>query len=669
MAFKPKKPLSRRDFLKAAAVSATAALVQVNGGMVAAMPHRSVTTSSAKQGGFNESPMLRARVEAGVLPPVEERLPPNPQVITPIEEVGIYGGVGRVLTANPNALHGDPQAIMGTELVLRIASDFSSITGGLVERWEFNSELTEQTLYLRQGLKWSDGQPFTTSDFIFAWEDCQMNSELRPAGPNNDWRIGAERTPMMMEAVDDYTLKLSFVEPHPLIILSEGFYAGSQWGGIEGLFAPRHYGEQFHPSYTDPEAVNAMSQEAGFETWIQHFTDRMRVQSTLPAQIDLPAMTAYIRIDDAPDRHVYERNPYYWKVDTAGNQLPYIDTVDVAVISEQETQTARLIAGNIDLFGNFSTLSNLPLYQQNEESANIRTLLWRSTTPGYAIFYPNLTVQNPELRAFFQNKDVRHALSLGLDRDEINTLVHFGLGEPRQWAMWPNSKYYREGDERHWADFDRDQANALLDAAGYAERDGDGFRLYPNGERISWVLQFDTSVPDMGPTFELARDYWAELGLDMSLRSISRALLDELIAANDIDMATWLGDISDITWPNFPRVMLPGVTNAKWGRAWELWLLQRGTNELEEEPPDEVKAQHERWVAMRAAATDEEHIRIAREMWDWYYDYLPAFATVGTPKPVVLKQNLGNFPAEGIWGFAAIRTIPVNPEQFFFRPV
>jgi peptide/nickel transport system substrate-binding protein len=293
--------------------------------------------------------------------------------------------------------------------------------------------------------------------------------------------------------------------------------------------------------------------------------------------------------------------------------------------------------------------------------------MWNSTYPGRVILYPNLTAKNEDVRAFFQNKDVRHALSLALNRPEINEVVHFGLGEPRQWAMWPNSRYYREGDTEHWAAYSPDEANALLDAAGYSERDGEGFRLFPNGDRIRWILQYSVDQQDVPATLELAAEYWREIGLETSLTPVSRQLLEELIAANDIEMTVWLGDISDITWPNFPRTMLPGITNAKWGRAWELWLLGQTDNELAEEPPEEVKWVWDKWLAMRSAPTDEEHESLAREMWDWYYDYLPAFATVGVPQVVLLKNNLTNFPETGSWGFSVIRAVPAHPEQFFFK--
>jgi peptide/nickel transport system substrate-binding protein len=656
---------SRRDFLKASAISATAGMLQATAMTTLAAPADVAPAAAPKrQGMYNESPMLAERVAAGELPPVEERLPPNPQVIEPIEEIGVYGGTISTAIVNPNQLFGDPQGAMGTELILRIDRDFSTIVSGLAESWEFNEDATEQTLYLRQGLKWSDGAPFTTADFIFQWENIMLNSEYSPAGPPSDWRVGPARTPMTMEAIDDYTLKLSFAAPYPLIILSQGFYAGSQGG----IWTPAHYARQFHPDFADAAELQQKISDAGFETWIQLYGDRMRVGSTIPAQVDLPGMTAFVRVADSPERHSYERNPYYWKVDPDGNQLPYIDYSEIYVAGNSEGVIARLSAGELDMFGRQSALNELPLYQSILDSAGLKMFMWDSTTPVKLIFYPNLTSKNPNLREFFNNKDVRHALSVALDRDEINDVVHFGLGVPRQCSLWPDSKYYREGDDEAWAQYDPDLANQMLDDAGYGNRDGEGFRTFPDGSRLSWVIQYDSEQPDAAATLEIAVENYRDIGLEVIQRPISRTLLEELIAASDLDMTTWDGDVSDITWPSFPREMLPGITNARWGRAWELWLLGQTDNELAEEPPQEVKDQWNRWERMRTAPTDAEHVALAHEMYDWFQDFLPVWGTVGVPKPVLVKQNLTNFPETGAWGFALIRAVPVNPEHFFFKP-
>ena len=669
-----KNGMDRRTFLRMSGLSAAAALVAACGApdegaepeAAADAPATAVPAAeSGSMSKYNESPLLAERVAAGQLLPVDERLPANPVVIEPLEEIGQYGGTTRVAIGNPNALFGDPQAVMGTELILRIASDFSSITSGLAESWEFNADATEQILHLRQGLMWSDGAPFSADDFMFSWHDLWLNEEYAPGGPQRAWKAGASAAgdPLQMEKIDDYTIKLSFSKSYPLIVLHETFYSGSQGG----LWQPAHYLKQFHPAYGDADEIAAMTDDAGFEEWHQLLRDKGRVGSTIPAQIGLPGMTAFIRVDDAPDHHTYERNPYYWKVDTAGNQLPYIDNTIVFVIDNREVANAKLIAGELEFAGRQADLSNMELYMANLESADLKLKMWKSTFPGRTTINPNHTHKDPQVREFFGNKDVRHAMSIALNREEINDVVYFGLGEPRQWAAWPNSKYYQEGDESHWAQFDPDMAMELLDQAGYSEKDSDGYRLFPDGSRVTWVIQLDTEQADIIDVFELVIEQWRAVGLDPSIRPINRSHLMELVAANDIGMSGWEGDISDITWVWCPRLNHPGLCAVPWGKGYGIWLDGDPENELAVEPPEEVKWVYNRWQDMIDAVTEEEHVAISRELWEWFYDYLPGFGTVGIPKPVLMKKNLTNFPDDGVWGYSVIRAVPVHPEQFFYK--
>lgn len=609
--------------------------------------------------------MLAEKAAAGELPPVANRLPTNPEVVVPFEEVGTYGGQSKVATGYANQLFGDPQAVMGTELLLRIDTDFSTIIGGLAESWEFLNGGTVQMLYLREGLRWSDGMEFTADDFLFAWHDLWLNEEFAPEGPPGAWQTGngPERQPLTMEKVDQYTVKLTFDKPYPLVILHQSFYPGAQGG----LWQPAHYARKFHPAYVDAKALADLISVFGHETWVQLLQDRCRVNSTIPAQVGLPGMTAFTRVDDAVDHHIYERNPYYWKVDTEGNQLPYIDSALIYNVANREASLAKLMAGELTFAGRQAQLRDMELYDRNRHSANLKIKIWNSTLPSKTVIVPNLTVPDPNLRAFFLNKDVRHALSVALDREEINNAVYFGRGEPRQWAAWPSSKYYREGDEFILSQHDPDLANQLLDAAGYDQKDRDGFRLHADGSRVTWTCYLDAEQADVVNVFELALEHWRAVGLEAVSNAISRTKLTEMVAANEVSMSGWEGDISDFTWVWNSRLNHPSHGNVRWGRAWELWLNGDRDNEIAEEPPDEIKWVDNAWQEMINALTDTEHVNKARELWDWFYDYLPGFGTVGIPKLVVMKGNFTNFPDYGLWGSSVIRSVPVHPEQFFFK--
>ncbi len=612
--------------------------------------------------------MLAELVKAGKLPSVDKRLPPSPLVIKPIAEVGKYGGTIRTAIPNVNQLFGDPQSVIGTEQVLRIGRDFSSIVPGLFESWEFNNNATQQTLKLRRGLKWSDGSPMTTADCLFDWEDCKNNKELAPAGPPSAWKTGPKATPMQMKALDDYTLQLTFTDPYPLIILQQGFYAGCQNGG---MFNPKNYLKQFHPKYTDAAIVDKAAKDAKFDTWVQHFNAKALVGSTIPAAVGLPGMTAFIRTADDPSHHTYERNPYYWKVDSAGNQLPYIDKVVIEIIQDPELITTKLLAGNFDFIGNQAYLKNMELYKKSLTSAKLKLLMWDSTLVAAVLLYPNMTTKDKELRDFFQRKNVRYALSMAMNRKEINDVVHFGLGQPRQVALWPTSIYYQKGDEAQKSEYDKAKANALLDQEGFTKKDAQGYRLFPSGKRIGWTAEYDQAQGDIAPTLELCIQYWKDIGVELQIKPLDRNLLNQRFLNNDEPFATWQGDIgSDIVFPISPKIM-HGNSEANalgWGRAWEAWMTQKGQfPQLEEEPPDWVKAQYTDWTKFQSTYDEKERIKIMRGLWDRFYDYLPCWGTVGVPQPILVNQALTNIPEKGVFGFGTIRMVPVNPEQFFFK--
>ena len=633
-----------------------------------AAPAATIAPAVEAGGKYSEAPMLAELVAAGKLPPVEQRLPPSPLVIEPIQEVGQYGGTMRVAIANANALFGDPQSVIGTEQVLRIGRDFNSIIGGLFEKWEFNDDATVQTLYMHKGLRWSDGEPFTTADCLFDWEDCKLNEELNPAGPPAAWRIGTDRVPMKMEAVDDYTLRLTFAASSPLIILQQAFYSGAQYGG---MFAPKKYASQFHPSYTDPAKVDQLAKDANFEKWTQLFAAKMLVGSTIPAAIGLPGMTAFIRTADDPDHHTYERNPYYWKIDPDGNQLPYIDKVIVNIIADKELLTAKLLSGELDFVGHSSYLKNMELYKKAQTAGQVKIYMWDSTLCAAVIIYPNLTAKDADLREFFGKPEVRKAMSLSVNRDEVNDVVHFGLGTPRQVALWPSSAYYKEGDESQYADYDVDGANNLLDQAGYDAKDADGYRTFPSGKRVSIAAEFDPEQGDIPPTLELCIQYFKDIGIEFSIKPQNRTLLNERHVANELSMCFWQGDIgSDIVFPLASKTMR-GDTEGNalgWGRAWEAYMLQKGQYpDVEEEPPDWVKAQYSDWDKFFVTLDAQERVKIMRGVIDRFYEQLPCFGTVGVPQAVIINSKLTNVPEKGVFGYGTIRAVPVNPEHFFFK--
>ena len=284
---------------------------------------------------------------------------------------------------------------------------------------------------------------------------------------------------------------------------------------------------------------------------------------------------------------------------------------------------------------------------------------------------PEPDAKDKELREFFSKKDVRVALSISINRKEINDVVHFGLGVPRQTSLWPNSIYYKKGDEAWYIEFDPKKANELIDKAGYTKKDAQGYRLFPSGKRISISGEYDPEQGDIAPTLELCIQYWKAIGIEFTIKPLNRTLLNQRQVANELTMTFWQGDIgSDIVFPLAPKIMRgDSEGNALgWSRAWEAWVLQKGQfPDVEEEPPAWVKAQYDDWTKFHCTLDEAERVKIMRGLFDRFYENFPASARWACRKRSCMKPEITNVPEKGVWGYGTIRAVPVNPEQFFFK--
>ena len=410
-----------------------------------------------------EAPILAERVEAGKLPPVKERLPEEPLVITPVERVGKYGGTARVVTVRPQIME-DGGLLNNHEPILRLGLDGKSTVPNLATDWEFSEDGKTLVLHLRKGVKWSDGYPFTADDILFWYEDVVLNDELTPVKPII-WSPGGSL--MKLEKIDDYTIKMEFAQSYPLVLLHLIHNAGTEGN----CFYPKHYLQKYHPRYASEEEISKAVADGGFETWSQMFLARAQINagSGRAVEPETPTLKAYKVVAKTLDKVIYERNPYYWKTDTEGNQLPYIDRVEVEILKDQEMVNLKIVAGELDFAAFNTTLENYPLYKENEDAANIRVLLWPDVFGAEVLVMVNLTHEDPVVRKIFQDKRFRIALSLGIDRDEINELFYLGLAESRQATVVPASAFYEEEFANAYVEHDVAEANRLLDEMGLNE--------------------------------------------------------------------------------------------------------------------------------------------------------------------------------------------------------
>lgn len=609
---------------------------------------------------YNEAPMLAQQVQAGLLPPVDERLPENPAIVEPVEQIGKYGGTLRMTTIAANSILG-PHVILMGEGLLRTDTDYQTIVPNLAERWEFSDDYRVLTLYLRKGVRWSDGAPFTADDIMFWWEDVQLNEDLFPSGPSRrDWYAGGER--MNLVKVDDYTIRMEFAVPNPLILrrLAHG-------PGMEMVDYPKHYLKQFHPKYTPMEEIQKMLDAEGFDFWYQLFEDRAERSFSMSMNPDLPSIDAYYLKTKEPERLVFERNPYYWKTDPEGNQLPYIDQILVRKAADITTVNAWIVTGQDDFNGFHTSLQQLPTYRQYEQQSDYRILLYRGTFGTEVLIQFNQTIEDPVLREIFQDVRFRRAMSHAINREEINEVLYFGLGEPRNTTVLPIASAYKEEFAKAYIEYDPDLANQLLDEMGLDKRDSEGFRLRPDGRRLSITIDYTESDTPKTPTLELVKEYWEAVGVQTQLNYMTNTLVAERATANLIQVGIHHADRSTdplvFTEPFWYAPVQVGWEQTTWP-LYAQWYNTGGA--AGEEPPEHVKELIDIFNAMQRTTDEDERVQLLQQLLQRQAENLWTLGTVGNAPFVIVVQNaVRNVPETGWWGWDGYFGYPYHPEQFY----
>ncbi|MQY69919.1 MAG: ABC transporter substrate-binding protein [Firmicutes bacterium] len=608
---------------------------------------------------YNEAPMLKTKVAAGLLPPVEERLPEKPVVVKPLEEIGQYGG--QIVTFRTDAANwNEGYMVLGAEGMLRIETDLS-ISPNIAKEAKFSEDAKTLTLYLHKGIKWSDGIPFTTDDVLFWYEDVLLNDDLTPVKPKM-WSPGGKL--MTMEKVDDYTVRLHFAAPHPLAKARLAHF----WGTMNLFYIPKHYMKQFHPRYVPIEKLNKLAKEKGYDLWYKLFNYERRKES-FPANPDLPTLTPWRLVEEKPESLLFERNPYYWKVDPAGNQLPYIDKIRLALVSNTEIVNGKVISGDADYAAyELRRLDDYPLFMENAEKGGYRVLLYKSVWGAEAGFGPNQVYnKDPVLRDIFRDVRFRRALSLAIDREDINEALFFGKAVPRQMTVVPESSFYEKKFATSYAEYNLKEANRLLDEMGLKWDKNHEYRLRPDGKVLSWIIEYFR--PGKTRIIEMVTGYWKEIGLKVSLKLTSGDLLSTRLEANQVAMN--MGDCDDTTDMMFlldPYWAVPTSTWAEWtwGRLWGIWYRSGGKDG--EEPPAEIKRLFNLWEKMKVAIDEKERIRLGKEILASQAENLWTIGTVGlAPSLVTVKKNMRNIPETALKGWDLFHGYAYHSEQWFFK--
>ncbi len=600
-----------------------------------------------------EPPMLAETVAQGKLPPVEKRLPQRPRVIE-ADEPGQYGGELRMLMGKARDVR--MMVVYGYARLVGYNDRFELVPD-LLERLEVEGERAF-TLHLRRGHRWSDGQPFTAEDFRYWWEDIANNPELSPFGLSRSMIVDGKGP--KFEVLNRTTVRYSWDLPNPFFVPE---LAGSR---PLYIYAPAHYMKQFHVRYADPAKLAERVRAAGVRDWSAlHARMEAPYQNNNP---QFPTHDPWINTTrGTSDRYVFVRNPYYHRVDRQGRQLPYIDRV-VIYIADGGLIAAKTGAGESDLQARYLNFSDYTFLKKAERRTGTQVRLWDTSKGSQLALYPNLNVNDPVWRALMQDVRFRRALSLGINRREINQVLYYGLAVEGNNTVMKQCPLYDPMYRQTWAQFDLKKANALLDEIGLTKRDGQGLRLLPDGRSMTIVVETAGENTEQTDVLALIHDSWLRLGIKLFARPIQREVFRNRVFSGKTLMAVWTGldnalPTADMSPQHLAPVSQQQLQWPKWGQYYE---TGGGAGEPATVPAvKELVELNEGWGRATSATVREF---IWRRMLEIHAEQVFTIGLVsGVPQPVVVSERLRNVPQKGVYNWEPGAYFGVyHPETFWF---
>ncbi|MCJ7997338.1 ABC transporter substrate-binding protein [Rhizobium cremeum] len=602
---------------------------------------------------------LKTRVAEGVLPPLAERLPKVPRVV-PLDGTdggvaGRHGGTVKMLIASQRDIRYMP--INGYSRLIGFDRHFN-FHPDLLERYEVEGERIF-TFHLRPGHRWSDGSPFTTEDFRYVWEDMFHDKELHKGGIPTVLRVKGKEP--VFEVIDEVTVRYSWEDPNP------DFLAELASPVATRLMLPAAYLKQFHHKYQTPERLAALIEQQRVDDWVSLHQKMSR--TARPENPDLPTLDPWRATTVPPaGQFVFERNAYFHRVDGNGLQLPYIDRV-VLNVGSGDLVAAKAASGESDLQFTNIDFADYTFLKSAEKRGAIKVSLWKRIQGSRVALIPNLNCTDLIWRQTMRDVRVRRALSLAINRDEINKAVFFGLGSPSANAVLPDSPLFRPEYRDAWAEFDPDRANALLDEAGLL-RDGKyGLRYLSDGRPCKLIIEttaettFDTDV------LELVTDHWRRIGFRIFTHVSHRELFRQRITSGETVLALSPGlDNGVPTADMSPRELAPTNNDQI---QWPLWGLHQLSGGGEGRPPEIPEAQEllDLFHQWREADTLEEREVIWHRMLSIFTQQVFTIGIVNAvPQPIVRANRLRNLPSEGLYGFDPTSYLGVYmPDTFWLE--
>ena len=616
-----------------------------------------VHITGASAATLTEQPFLAGDVAAGKLPPVAMRVPRDASVVALDAlklEGGRYGGtldmlMGRAKDIRMLTVYGYARLICYNrdfELEPDILKSYSVEEGRIF------------TLRLRQGHRWSDGHPFTSEDFRYYWQDMALDPDISPLGPPGNMLIDGK--PPKFEVLDERTVRYTWDKPNPYFLAA---LAGAR---PLYIYRPAHYLKQFHAKYVAKDVLAAKVAKSHRRNWrALHFSKDRMYRFDNP---DLPSLQPWINTTRPPSqRFIFVRNPYYHRIDGRGHQLPYIDRVAITIASAKLIP-AKVGTGEADLQARSLEFKNYTFLKRGEKRNGYRVDLWRSGRGSQLALYPNLNVADPVWRKLVRNRDFRHALSLAIDRDQINQVVFYGLGRPGNNTVLSESPLFRPEYQTTFATFDLAGANALLDKVGLKKRGANGTRLLSDGRPLEIVVETPGEDSEQSDVLEIIRSTWAKAGIKLFTKPSRREVLRQRVKAGQTVMSVFYGLDNGIATPSFAPAEL--VPTAEDQLQWPLWGRYFANAGKAGEKPDLEAAERlvELYGAWRTAVDDKSRAKIWHEILAISTAETFSIGIVaGIPQPVVVKNTLHNVPQKGLYNWDPGAHFGIyRPDTFWF---
>jgi len=510
---------------------------------------------------YSQPEWMDALVASGELPAVADRLPNEPQVFLASgmsSGLGEYGGVWRDFSACPtegwNRGAGQTQGWFGINIIyvegllksgpIFMRNDAVEPFPNLAKSWEWNEDGTELTMELIEGAKWSDGEPFDASDVMFTWEHIILDPNVNSQTSRTTWQIEGED--VMLEGVDDYTVKWTFPVPFPVQLffsMDENF-----------LVVPEHFWGPLHPAFNSDADYDSFLNAVG------------------PSDLPVPTMGPWVAVEYKTDEiMVLRRNPYYWKVDAAGKQLPYLDEVQFEKGTQGVGRTLSTMAGSAD----HSNLENPGVFietlkRADEEDAHFY-VEWGPETLAFSLHLNQSATlgvkeeRDAALRELFRDVNFRRALSQAIDRDGVAQAVVRGpFLRAFPGGLFPGSPYYQRESVVYYP-YSPETSKTILADMGFEDTDGNGVLNWPadsplaGDDLVIAMNSYEDQVAG-GNIAEALVPLFAEIGIQINFRPLASTVGNDMVENGEWEMFVDRGG-QDMAVPFTRAVELAPITD------------------------------------------------------------------------------------------------------------